>query len=107
MGTSSALTKRKAITNVEVEEKMGMGLTNTCISRSFSTRKIECFLHIVFWGLQLIVFFIALRENREMRAAQARASVEVAKEVNNDKSLKSRDKERLLKEKQANQTKVN
>ena len=42
-----------------------------------------------------------------MRAAQARASVEVAKEVNNDKSLKSRDKERLLKEKQANQTKVN
>merc|ERR1719210_2813360 len=46
------------------------------------------------------------RENREMRAAQARASVEVAKEVNNDKSLKSRDKERLLKEKQANQTKI-
>jgi len=41
-----------------------------------------------------------------MRAAQARASVEVAKEVNNDKSLKSRDKERLLKEKQANQTKI-
>ena len=54
----------------------------------------------------MFVFF-AFRENREMRAAQARASVEVAKEVNNDKSLKSRDKERLLKEKQANQTKVN
>ena len=56
-------------------------------------------------GLEADNFF-GFRENREMRAAQARASVEVAKEVNNDKSLKSRDKERLLKEKQANQTKV-
>ena len=58
-------------------------------------------------GPTIVCLFIAFRENREMRAAQARASVEVAKEVNNDKSLKSRDKERLLKEKQANQTKVN
>ena len=47
------------------------------------------------------------RENREMKAAQARASVEVAREVNNDKSLKSRaEKDRRLREKHSNNTKI-
>ena len=42
-----------------------------------------------------------------MKAAQARASVEVAREVNNDKSLKSRaEKDRRLREKHSNNTKI-
>ena len=42
-----------------------------------------------------------------MRAAQARCSVETAKDVQNDKSLKSKaEKERVLREKHSNNTKI-
>lgn len=42
-----------------------------------------------------------------MKASQAKMSVELTKEIQNDKSLKSKaEKERLLREKNANNTKV-
>ncbi len=47
------------------------------------------------------------RENKEIRSQQARTSVETAKDVQNDKSLKSKaEKERRLREKQSNNTKI-
>ncbi len=47
------------------------------------------------------------RENKEMKTGQARASVETAREIQNDKSLKSKaEKDRRLREKHSNNTKV-
>lgn len=47
------------------------------------------------------------KENKEIRAQQARMSVETAKDVQNDKSLKSKaEKERRLREKHSNNTKI-
>lgn len=46
------------------------------------------------------------REMKEMNSQQAKTAVETAKEINNDKTLKTKkDKERRLKEKQQNNTK--
>ena len=46
------------------------------------------------------------RENREMKAKQAKISVETAKEVSNDKTLRNKaEKERRLREKNSNNTK--
>lgn len=46
------------------------------------------------------------RETKTMKETQAKTSVETAREVNNDKSLKSKaEKERILREKNSNMTK--
>ena len=46
------------------------------------------------------------RETKTMKETQARTSVETAREVNNDKSLKSKaEKDRILREKNSNMTK--
>jgi len=46
------------------------------------------------------------RENKEMKAKQAKISVETAKEVSNDKTLRNKaERERRLKEKNSNNTK--
>merc|ERR1712156_1049909 len=47
------------------------------------------------------------KETKTMKETQAKTSVETAREVNNDKSLKSKaEKERILREKNSNMTKV-
>jgi len=47
------------------------------------------------------------KETKTMKETQARTSVETAREVNNDKSLKSKaEKDRILREKNSNMTKV-
>ena len=51
-------------------------------------------------------FFSNFRETKTMKETQAKTSVETAREVNNDKSLKSKaEKERILREKNSNMTK--
>ena len=46
------------------------------------------------------------RDNKEMKANQAKASVETLREVQNDKSLKTKaEKDRIIREKNANNTK--
>lgn len=47
------------------------------------------------------------KENKEMRARQARCSIENARDIQNDKALKSKaEKERRLNEKHSNNTKI-
>ena len=51
-------------------------------------------------------YFFIFRETKTMKETQAKTSVETAREVNNDKSLKSKaEKERILREKNSNMTK--
>ena len=53
-----------------------------------------------------ITFLSNFRETKTMKETQAKTSVETAREVNNDKSLKSKaEKERILREKNSNMTK--
>ena len=64
----------------------------------------------MFSSLHLIsyfkILFQILRETKTMKETQARTSVETAREVNNDKSLKNKaEKDRILKEKHCNMTK--
>lgn len=59
--------------------------------------------------IQWILFLIAgkhERENKEMKTRQARVSVETAKEVSQDKTLRNKaERERRLREKNSNNTK--
>ena len=48
------------------------------------------------------------RENREMKSNQARVNMDTARDIQHDKSIKTKaEKDRRLKEKQSNNTKVN
>lgn len=54
----------------------------------------------------LYFVFMLSRESKEMRSNQAKVSVETAKEVTNDKTLRNKaEKERRLREKNQNNTK--
>ena len=47
------------------------------------------------------------RENREMKSNQARVNMDTARDIQHDKSIKTKaEKDRRLKEKQSNNTKV-
>ena len=54
------------------------------------------------------VLFDLRRENREMKSNQARVNMDTARDIQHDKSIKTKaEKDRRLKEKQSNNTKVN
>ena len=54
------------------------------------------------------MFFDLRRENREMKSNQARVNMDTARDIQHDKSIKTKaEKDRRLKEKQSNNTKVN
>ena len=51
-------------------------------------------------------WLLIFRENKELKSAQARANVEMARDIDNDKTLKKLDKDRRKREKNANNTKI-
>ena len=52
-------------------------------------------------------YFYLRRENREMKSNQARVNMDTARDIQHDKSIKTKaEKDRRLKEKQSNNTKV-
>ena len=51
--------------------------------------------------------YLSTRENKEMKSAQTQQSLEAARDIKNDKTLKSTaEKERRLREKHSNNTKI-
>lgn len=65
---------------------------------------VHCVLNIVL--IKLVKYLNVFRDLKEMNTRQAKISVEVMKEVMNDKTLKTKgDKDRRLREKKQNNTK--
>jgi phosphatidylinositol phospholipase C beta len=59
-----------------------------------------------FHGIQFHLIVFICRESKDMRTKQAKISVETAKEVTNDKTLRNKaEKDRRLREKHQNNTK--
>ena len=70
------------------------------------TIQVYCLVNKLMNMYATITFFSNFRETKTMKETQAKTSVETAREVNNDKSLKSKaEKERILREKNSNMTK--